>query len=124
MKPLIAIIFTLLVTGVYAQEQPVCTKGKDALTPEKQFEADLKSNNLKIYTVGGLKPYDHEAVQVFENTHGIHYHDFGCLAPSNMDYYAAYNLLVFQYLKEKSGNEWEKEIKDNAMGFYKWKEAK
>jgi hypothetical protein len=94
------------------------------LTPEKQFQADLKNNDLKIYTVGGLKPYNHEVVQAFENTHAINYHDFGCLAPPNMDYYADYNLLVFQYRKEKYGNKWEKDIKDNAMGFYKWKEAK
>ena len=123
MKSIIAIIFTFFLSGIYAQEEPVCTKGKSILS-EEQFKHDLQNNDLKIYTVGGLKPYNHEDVQAFEKTYGINYHDFGCLAPSNMDYYAAYNTLVFQYLQEKSGDEWEKDIKDNAMGFYKWKEAK
>jgi hypothetical protein len=40
-----------------------------------------------------------------------------------MDYYEKYNALVYNYLKEKWGREWEKEIKDNAIGFYNWKGA-
>ena len=123
MKSIIAIIFTFFFSGVYAQDRPVCTKGK-SMTPEKQFQADIKKNDLKVYTVGGLKPSNHKVDTAFQETYGLTYHDFGCLAPSDMDYFAAYNLFVFQHLKEKWGNAWEKEIKDNAMGFYKWKEAK
>jgi hypothetical protein len=94
------------------------------LTPEKQFQADLKNNDLKVYTVGGLKPSNHKVDTAFQETYRLSYHDFGCIAPPNMDYYTAYNLLVFRYLKEKWANAWEKDIKDNAMGFYEWKEAK
>ena len=71
MKTIIAILFTLLFSGIYGQDQPVCTKGHNVPTPEKQFQTDIKNNDLKIFTVGGLKPYNHDTVQAFENKYGI-----------------------------------------------------
>ena len=123
MKTIVAIVLALLSFAVYGQSEPACTRGQQQ-TAEVQFQKDLKNGSLKIYTVGGLKPSNHKVDTAFQETYKIEYHDFGCIAPPNMDYYASYNLLVFNHLKEKWGNSWEKDIKDNAIGFYKWKEAK
>jgi len=122
MKGIICSIIICLFTGfVYAQVP--CSKGEKAGIV-MQFGADIKNNTLKIYTLGGLKPYNQETTQAFEKRYNVTYHDFGCLAPGSMDFYNAYNLLVFKYFNEKYGNEWEKDIKDNAMGFYKRTHAK
>lgn len=92
------------------------------MTPEKQFNTDLKNNNLKVYTLGGIVPPDYEAENAFKKKYGIDYYNFGCLAPVTMDFYIAYNRLVFEYLSEQNIN-WKEEISANAMGFTKWKET-
>lgn len=123
MKVILTIVLAFLSLAGYAQSKPACTRGQQQ-TAEMQFEKDLKNGTLKIYTVGGLKPSNYKVDTAFQETYKLEYHDFGCIAPPNMDYYIAYNLQVFQHLRKKWGNSWEKDIKDNAMGFYKWKEAK
>jgi hypothetical protein len=128
MKTITAIIFILMFSLGYCQDASSGEVKKGIpfrqITPEDKFESDLKRNSFTIYTLGGLKPYNHEIVQSFEKKFSVNYHDFGCLAESNMDFYEKYNLLVYEHLTKKWGAEWEKDIKDNAMGFYKWKEAK
>lgn len=120
-KIICSLIVCLLATFVNAQVP--CDKGKQAGLA-MQFRTDIENNTLKIYTVGGLKPYNYELTQAFQKKFSITYHDFGCLAPMNMDYYQKYNQLVFQYLKNKWGTEWEKDIKDNAIGFNRWLQLK
>ncbi|OYQ38129.1 hypothetical protein CHU92_06590 [Flavobacterium cyanobacteriorum] len=93
------------------------------ISPEKKFDNDSKKNVVTIYTLGGLKPSNHDVDQTFQKKFNVNYYDFGCLAPGNLDYYEKYNVLVFNYLKEKWNNEWEKDIKDNAIGFYNWKKT-
>lgn len=125
MKTIITITMMLFLTLGYAQqEQPACTKGRQAMTPHKQFKQDLEKNTLKVYALGGLRRPDHDADTAFIKKYGIAYHDFGCLAPVNMEYFNAYNRLVFQYLKDKHGVEWEKDIRTSAMGLHNWKELK
>lgn len=128
MKAIIAIVFTLVLFSGYSQQssagETMPTKGCTANTPVRKFMKDLKSNSLTIYTIGGLKPPNHKVDEEFQTKFRITYHDFGCIAPLTIDFFEEYNLLVFHYLTKQHGNSWEKDIKDNAMGFYKWKEAK
>ncbi len=124
----ILILMSLFYISIGYSQEPTPQEPKKAMafrqiSPEKKFDNDLKRNAFTIYTLGGLKPYNHEAIQAFQKKFHVKYYDFGCLAPANMNYYEKYNALVFTYLKEKWGNEWEKEIKDNAIGFYNWKET-
>jgi hypothetical protein len=69
-------------------------------------------------------PSNYKIDQAFRKKYSVNYHDFGCLAPGNMDYYARYNLLVFDHLKNKFGKEWEKDIKENTLELYNWKNKK
>jgi hypothetical protein len=41
-----------------------------------------------------------------------------------MDFHEVYNRLVFEHFQTKWDSEWQKEIKDNAIGFYHWKQGK
>ena len=129
MKNLALLVALMLFTYSYGQETPQ-EKGKKGpafakiLTPEEKFENGLKRNSFTIYTVGGLKPSNFETDMAFQKKYAITYHDFGCLAPKTRDFYEQYNLLVFQYLSEKWDDEWQKDIKNNAIGFSKWRQSK
>ena len=128
MKTLTAILFILSLTFSYAQEttKSETTKAQPfrQIYPEDKFANDVKKNSFTIYTVGGLKPYDHKATEAFQKNYNVTYHNFGCIAPGNMAYYEQYNLLVFQHLTKTWGTEWKKDIQDNAVGFYKWSQSK
>lgn len=128
MKTIIAILFTLIFSFSHGQKTtPGETKKAipfAIITPEKKFESDLKKNAFTIYTLGGLKPYNNEVTEAYQKKFNIRYHNFGCIAPENMGYYEKYNLLVFKHLQEKWGEEWEKDIRDNSMGWYKWVQGK
>lgn len=124
MKKLALLMALMLFTYSYGQDTPQDKEKKGPafarISPEKKFESDLKRNSFTIYTVGGLKPTHYKTDMAFQKKYTITYHDFGCLAPKTMDFYEQYNLLVFQHLSEKWGEEWKKDIKDNAIGFNKW----
>jgi hypothetical protein len=110
MKTIIAILFTLIFSFSHGQKT---TPGETK-----------KAIPFTIYTLGGLKPYNNEVTESYQKKFNIRYHNFGCIAPENMEYYEKYNLLVFQHLQEKWGEEWTKDIRDNTIGWYKWSQTK
>lgn len=125
-------IFTLMllfaIANTYAQDKQHNTQQKnmafETISPEKKFERNLAKNSFTIYTLGGLKPDNLNASRAFQEKYSVTYHDFGCLAPGNLEFYQKYNLLVYQHLSTKWGSEWETGIKDNAIGFYNWKQGR
>lgn len=128
MRTLMIVLLILAFSAGYAQEAPNDETKKtipfSQITPERKFENDVRKSSITIYTLGGLKPYGQKAIEAFQQKYSVKYHDFGCLAPGNMSYYEKYNLLVFNYLKDKWGEEWEKDVKDTAMGFYNWTQGR
>lgn len=126
LKGIIIKAFLLMSFLSYSQESGRDENSKPLpfaqVTPEQKFEYDSKRNSFTIYTVGGLKPYNHETTETFQKEFNITYHDFGCIAPGNMTFFETYNLLVFQHLQKQYGNDWQKDIRDNAIGINKWKE--
>ena len=90
--------------------------------PQTQFKNDLERNTISIYTLGGLYRGDYETDVAFQKEYGLTYHSFGCTAPPNLNYYEAYNLLVFKYLEDMYGSVWEEKIRQDAMALTKWKE--
>lgn len=125
MKTLAIVAFSLLSVICYAQNAPTGeTKSITfrTISPEDKFQSDLKRNAFTIYTLGGLMPSNYDTDKAFQEKYNVNYHDFGCIAPPDMKFYITYNKLVFDYLKEKWGTEWQNDIKDNAMGLYNWKQ--
>lgn len=128
MKTIVLVAFMMLNGISYSQETANNDKPKTVVfakikTPEEKFAGDVSNGAIRIYTVGGLKPHDPAVTAAFQEKFGVTYHDFGCIAPGNMSYYYKYNVLVFQYLRETWGNDWQTHIKDNTIGLYKWKEG-
>ena len=121
MKAGIIILLILLPLGSKAQNavMPANYDSKDA---EIQFQNDREHNTLSIYTLGGFYRGDHENDVAFQKEYALTYHSFGCTAPPNLNYYEAYNLLVFKYLEDMYGSVWEEKIRQDAMALTKWKE--
>lgn len=93
-------------------------------TPQQQFAKDLSANNLRIYILGGIAARAKEGDADFQKKYPVRFHDFGCLAPVNLDFYNEYNLFVFKHLTEKHGSEWEEVIRKDVMAWNEWKPEK
>lgn len=97
-----------------------CTYGQNDYTPEMQFRNDSISKNIHIYILGGIAARPQQGDDEFEKAYGIHFYDFGCLAPGNLDFYSDYNLLVFGYLSRIWGTAWQEQIRKDVLGWNKW----
>jgi hypothetical protein len=92
------------------------------MTPAEKLQKDIADNKVQLYILGGIASHTYPGDDAFEAKFEISYHDFGCLAPVNMDFYSEYNFLVLKHLTNKYGTEWEKDIRKDIMGWSKWEE--
>ena len=118
MKKTYLILIILLTLSVNSQEP--CSKGSRIPTPQKQFTTDVENGNIRLYIMGGFVPAITDADRRFGKKYKVRFHDFGCTPPP-LDYYKEYNVLAFTYLKEKYGDSWQKEIRQNILGWDVWK---
>lgn len=119
MKAIQHLIFMILLfpaTVVLAQSKPSVPD----LTVQHKFDSDLRSNNIAVYIIGGLVSAIRSEERAFMKKYQVVYHDFGCVVPANIGYYARYNELLFDYLKARHGQTWQKEIHPNTLGFSNW----
>lgn len=91
-------------------------------TPAEKFEQDLKDNKVTLYILGGIASRATDKDADFAEKYHVSYHDFGCLAPPNLNPYMDYNLLAMAYLTRQHGREWEKDIRKDILGWNRWKE--
>ena len=112
------IIFISYISNAQEKTEIGCNK-YTAMSARMNFENDLKNNSLVIYLQGGIVSVIKETDHDFEKLYKIQYYDFGCTIPSDMslELYKIYNQFVFEYLKEKFGNEWQKTLNPNAFGW-------
>ncbi|WP_130735621.1 hypothetical protein [Flavobacterium sp. J27] len=87
---------------------------------EKNAERETKT----IYILGGIVSSITKEDIAFSKKYNIQYYDFGCVAPLDFDKYEKANAQVFENLTASFGKQWEKEIKNSAMGFLEWKKVK
>ena len=85
------------------------------------IKIEINSNTKTIYVLGGIASVITKEDLVFAKKYNIHFHDFGCIAPTNFKEFETKNELVFEYLNKTYGKQWQKEIKQSVMGFEKWK---
>ncbi|MGQ2982426.1 FEKKY domain-containing protein [Flavobacterium sp.] len=114
-----AILILLLLTGLSSHAQK-----QEQRRAQQQFENDLSVNNLRIYILGGIAARPKKGDTDFQKKYGVHFYDFGCLAPVNISFHNEYNLLVFKYLTEKHETEWENAIRTDVMAWNQWKREK
>lgn len=114
MKTIVTFLFVLTLSiGSYVQQKNT--------TPQQKLQTDIKKGTVTLYILGGIVSKATPADKGFQETYKVKYHDFGCVAPENLDYYRDYNLLVLQHLKKKFGTKWEKDLRKDIIG---WKPKK
>ncbi len=86
---------------------------KNSNNPNYYFDKDLKYNKLKIYS-----PYISlsENDLKFELKYNVSYSN---IINQSIEFYDAYNNLVFKYFKKKYSRTWHKEIRKDTIGLNK-----
>ncbi|RZJ68566.1 MAG: hypothetical protein EOO45_14790 [Flavobacterium sp.] len=92
--------------------------------PETQFRNDLETGRLKIYLLGGIAGMIKTSDRDFAVRYNFSYHDFGCVAPPDLKFYAEYNILVMHHLGKECGKDFSDNIRQEVLGWKKWKEEK
>ena len=85
------------------------------------IKIEINSNTETIYVLGGIASVITKEDLAFAKKCNVHFHDFGCTAPTNFEEYEAKNELIFDFLNKTYGMQWQKEIKPSVLGFEKWK---
>ncbi len=81
-------------------------------------EEDIKNEYVFIFLNGGASPIRFSTDESFEKKYNIYFYEQGCI---NSLCAESYNMIIFDYLKKAYGKKWMKEIRDDAVGFKKWK---
>jgi hypothetical protein len=111
MKNIFINLFILLCLTLQAQEK----KQKETI------KIEINSNTKTIYLLGGIASVITKEDLAFAKKYNIQFHDFDCVAPTNFEEYEVKNAIVFDFFNKTYGNQWQKEIKPNVLGFEKWK---
>ncbi|NAY93452.1 hypothetical protein GTQ34_16190 [Muricauda sp. JGD-17] len=85
-------------------------------------KSDLKNGIPFLLLMGGVAPTIIATDPQFEQEYGIYFYEFGCTGPEN-EILIAYNKTIFDYLQNKYGKKWIKEVRDDVVGFKEWKKA-
>ena len=115
------IIYTFLILFIGISSSAQEEKNKDIKT-EELSHADMNYTNT-IYLLGGIASVITKEDIAFAKKYNIQFHDFGCLAPANMEKYEKLNAQVFEQLNKEFGTNWQKEIRKGILGFEKWKKS-
>lgn len=75
-----------------------------------------------IYLLGGIVSAIGQKEYDFAKKYNIAFHDFGCVAPANLEKYEELNGKIFELLSIQFGPKWLTEISPNTLGFAKWME--
>ena len=81
-------------------------------------EEDIKNDCIFIFLNGGAAPIRFSSDESFEKKYNIYFYEQGCV---NSLCAECYNMIIFDYLKKAYGKKWIKEIRDDAVGFKKWR---
>lgn len=81
---------------------------------------DIAKNKAKILLTGGVTPIFYATDNQFEERYQVAFHDYGDLA-AKYECMKIYNFEIFQYLSEKYGKSWKKEIRKDTLAFKEWK---
>lgn len=107
-------IVTLMSLFSYGHENPLTASGHKSTKVE---QADLK-----IYLLGGIVSAISQKEIDFSKKYHVLFLDFGCVPPSNLEYYERLNFKAFDLLNIQFGPKWQEELKPTTLGFSKWKE--
>ena len=83
---------------------------------------DIRDNKIKVLIVGGIGPIEYTTDKYFEDKYEIVFYDYGDL-PAKYDCMKYYNFEIFEYLTDKYGKKWRKEIRKDVFALKEWKKV-
>ena len=86
-------------------------------------EKDIKNKTIYLLIQGGIAPVVYSNDSIFEKKYNISYYDYGCVAAKE-DCILNYNMKIFDYLNNKYGKNWYKEVRKDIAGLREWKKRK
>jgi len=98
----------------------IYSKNVDCEKAVEFAESDIKNGKPILLLAGGIAPVLILTDVDFEKKFNVSFYDYGCIQPSEICM-EKYNWRIFDYLTEKYGRKWQKEIRDDVVGFKKWK---
>jgi hypothetical protein len=92
----------------------------DNLKAKEMAELDIKNGTPFLLLKGGIAPTIIATDPEFEKQYGIYFYEFGCSGPEN-EIIVSYNQTIFEHLNKEFGKKWEKEVRDDVIGFKDWR---
>ena len=80
----------------------------------------LQNGTAELIIVGGISPVYVFGQERFKKKYGVGYNDFGDIIECSFQEMKAYNYTVFEWLTDKYGKKWQKDVRKDVEGFDKW----
>ncbi len=78
-------------------------------------EIDIREGHPRLMIPGGISPIMFYGQEKWEHKYGVEYENYGCTAPPEKQM-AEYNRVIFDYLDNKFGVAWRKDIRKDVVG--------
>lgn len=134
-KPILLILFIFQTLFVFGQSRVltendynksgaiklifVTTKGEAVELAKK----DIEKGKPFILLQSGISSIVFSTDSTFENKYNVYYYEQGCVGP-DYELMKAYNFVIFDFLTNKYGKKWRREIRKDVIGFSEWKQKK
>jgi len=83
-------------------------------------ERDIDKNKPRLLLASGIVPTVYNNQHKFERKYKVSYYEYGCVAPAH-ECMVQYNRIIFEYLDKKFGKDWRKDVREDIVGYKKWK---
>jgi hypothetical protein len=84
---------------------------------------DLKNKTPRLLIFGGIAPTEVYGQEKFEEKFGVEYYNYGCIAPA-YECALEYNQVIFDFLTDKYGKKWRREVRKDVVGIKKKRKAR
>jgi len=84
----------------------------------KLAETDIKNEIIVLFLQSGEAPIIYYEDEIFKKKYNVFFYEQGCIG-SNCT--KEYNKIIFNYLLNKYGKKWIKQIRKDVIGFKDWK---
>ena len=83
-------------------------------------ESDIKNGTPFLLLMGGIAPVIVDTDTKFEKKYGVLFYEYGCTGPDDK-MLTAYNETVFDFMTDRFGKKWMREVRKDVIGLKAWK---
>lgn len=93
----------------------------DSLSQVREFaKSDIANQKMFLLLSSGISPIVYSTDLRFENDFKIKYLESGCTGPKE-EFAIEYNNTIFNYLTDKYGTKWKKDVRKDVSGLKNYK---